>query len=276
MTAPQPFFRTDGNSFIPTSAAVGPWDARSLHGRVVAGLLGAEIERRHGSADYMPARLTVDMYRLPDLSPITVETRMIRDGKRIKVVEAELFSNGVSMAKASSQLLLRTQNAPGTVWSPPDWKVPGPDEIPAVDEATAKNRMWEVRSITGRMGTVGARRLWMRELRDLVENRPITPFTRAALTADYASPLANAGDEGLGYINSDVTLYLHRLPVTEWIGIEVNNHHATDGVAIAQCIFYDEKGAIGTSSVAALAQQKVMKPGAGATAKDAVLPKQPA
>ena len=32
------------------------------------------IERRHGSADYMPARLTVDMYRLPDLSPITVET----------------------------------------------------------------------------------------------------------------------------------------------------------------------------------------------------------
>ncbi len=270
----QPFFQIDGNSFIPTSASVGPWDARSLHGRVVVGLLGAEIERLHCPADYMPARLTVDMYRLPDLSPITVETRMIRDGKRIKVVEAELFSNGVSMARASSQLLLRTQNAPGTVWTPPDWTVPRPDEIAPADPAATKNRMWEVRAIKGQMGTVGPRQLWMRELRDLVENRPITPFTRAALTADYASPFANAGDQGLGYINSDATLYLHRLPVGEWIGMEVSNHHATDGVAIAQCTFYDEQGAIGTSSVCALAQPKVMKPGTGATAKDAVLPKQ--
>lgn len=273
MTDQQPFFRTDGNSFIPTSAAVGPWDAKSLHGRVVAGLLGAEIERQHGSSEYMPARLTVDMYRLPDLSPITVMTRIIRDGRRIKVIEAELFSGGVSMARASSQLLLRTQNAPGAVWSPPDWGAPRPDEIAAADDSAAGSRMWEVRSIKGRMGSVGPRQLWMRELRDLVDGRPITPFTRAALTADYASPLANAGDAGLGYINSDVTLYLHRLPATEWIGIEVSNHHATDGVAIASCIFYDENGAIGTSSVAALAQAKLMKPGAGATAKDAVMPK---
>jgi hypothetical protein len=40
------------------------------------------------------------------------------------------------------------------------------------------------------------------------------------------APFANAGDQGLGYINSDVTLYLHRLPVTPWVGFEVVNHHA--------------------------------------------------
>ena len=85
---------------------------------------------------------------------------------------------------------------------------------------------------------------------------PLTPFVRVAVAADYASPLANYGEEGLGYINSDVTIYLHRLPTTEWIGFEVTNHQATAGVAIGQCFLYDESGSIGTASVAALAQPR--------------------
>ena len=266
-TKNQPFFTTDGDTFLPTSASVGPWDAKSLHGRVVVGLLGAEIERLHGSADYIPARLTVDMYRLPDLSPIAVTTRLVRDGKRIKVVEAELFSNGLSMARASSQLLLRTQNAPGTVWTPPNWNVPAPRDIePPNDSRSSLRGMWAVRPITGAMGAVGPRQIWISEVRDLIDGRDLTPFTRVAVTADYASPFANAGDQGLGYINTDVTLYLHRLPVTEWIGFEVINHHATDGVAIGECVLYDEQGPIGTSSVAALAQRQLMKAGLEAKA----------
>jgi hypothetical protein len=51
---------------------------------------------------------------------------------------------------------------------------------------------------------------------------------------------------------------LHRLPVTEWIGFEAVNHHATDGIAIGECWLYDEQGATGTATVAALAQRKPM------------------
>jgi Thioesterase-like superfamily len=83
---------------------------------------------------------------------------------------------------------------------------------------------------------------------------------RVAVAADFASPFANAGDHGLGYINSDVTLYLHRLPEQQWIGFEVVNHHATDGVAIGECFLYDQQGPIGTSTVAALAQRKPILP----------------
>jgi hypothetical protein len=36
------------------------------------------------------------------------------------------------------------------------------------------------------------------------------------------------------------------------------NHQATDGIAIGECFLYDEHGAIGTSTVAALAQRKPM------------------
>jgi hypothetical protein len=120
------------------------------------------------------------------------------------------------------------------------------------------NGKWTTRPIAGRMGSLGQRRLWMSEVRALVEGVPLTPFTRVALAADFASPFANAGEMGLGFINSDVTLYLHRLPVTQWIGFDVVKHHATDGIAIGECWLYDEEGAIGTSTVAALAQRKPM------------------
>jgi hypothetical protein len=227
-----------------------------MHGRIVIGLLGQEIERRHGGADYTVSRLTVDMYRLPDFSAVEVTTRIVRDGKRIKVIDAEFFSNGVSMARATSQLLLRTENPPGRVWSPPDWNAPRPADVPSPhDPRAGMNGMWAVRPIEGTMGTLGPRKIWMSEVRELVDGVPLTPFTRVAISSDFASPFANAGDQGLRYINSDVTIYLHRPPVTEWIGYEVTDHGATDGVAIAQCRLYDERGHIGTSSVTALAQR---------------------
>jgi len=87
---------------------------------------------------------------------------------------------------------------------------------------------------------------------------PLTPFVRAALASDFASPFANASDKGLGYINSDATLYLHRELKGEWVGMEVTNHHATDGVAIGECFVYDIEGPIGTAAVAALAQRRNM------------------
>jgi hypothetical protein len=179
------------------------------------------------------------------------------------VVEAEFISGGVSMARASCQLLRRTANPQGKVWSPPNWEVPSPADIAVPeDPRLGMNGKWTTRPIVGAMGTVGPRRLWMSEVRDLVEGFALTPFVRAAVAADFASPFANAGDQGLGYINSDVTLYLHRLPVKEWIGFEVVNHQATDGVAIGECFLYDQQGPIGTSTVAALAQRKAMATGA--------------
>jgi hypothetical protein len=253
----EPFFTAEGSDrYLPTSAGRSPWDPKFMHGRIVIGLLGQEIERRHGGPDYMPSRLTVDMYRLPDFSPVEVKTRIVRDGKRIKVVDAEFFSGGVSMARATSQLLLRTENPPGKVWSRPDWNAPPPAKIPAPNDARAgMNGMWAVKPIEGQMGNHGPRKIWMSEVREIVGGVPLTPFSRVAISADFASPFANAGDQGLRYINSDVTVYLHRMPATEWIGYEVVDHGATDGVAIAECRLYDERGHIGSSSVTALAQR---------------------
>jgi hypothetical protein len=126
----EPFFSRVGETFTPGPVSRGPWSATSLHARVVIGLLAREIERLHGGDDFMPARLTTDLYRLPDLSPATVTTRAVREGGRIKVIDAEFFSGGRSVARATCQLLRRTANPAGRVWSPAGWDAPAPDKIP--------------------------------------------------------------------------------------------------------------------------------------------------
>jgi hypothetical protein len=258
MNTLEPFFRKEGAAFIPTPASRGPWNPELLHGRVIAGLLSFQIEQNHGDPELMPARLTVDMYRAPDFSPIEITTKVVRDGYRIKVIDAEFLCNGKSMGRASCQMLRRTANSPGNVWKPPAWNVPAPETLKDVQAfGDGGTPAWRIRNITGDMGTFAQRRVWMSEARELVEGFPLTPFTRIGLVSDFASPCANIGDAPLGYINTDVTVYLHRLPRGEWIGMESINHGATDGVAIGECFVYDVEGPIGSASVTALAQ--VMK-----------------
>jgi hypothetical protein len=158
-------------------------------------------------------------------------------------------------------LLRQSENPEGAVWSPPNWDAPKPADIPEPDNGRGPmGGMWATRPISGGFGTVGPeKRLWMSDFREVVEGEALTPFVRAALAADFASPFANSGDKGLGWINTDITLYLARTPQTEWVGFEVKNHQSDAGVAIAECWLYDEAGPIGSSSVAALAQRRGMR-----------------
>ena len=252
------FFIREGSAFIPQPLCRGVWDPRSLNGRVVVALCGFQIEQTHPLAGYVPARLTVDMYRLPGFAPIDIVTRVVRDGGRVKVIDAEFLAGGVSYARATSQWLKCTENAQGNVWSPEPWQVPAPEALPEPPNLTGG--ALSSRTITGALGTCGQRRVWLRDNCELVAGTPLTPFMRVALIADLANPFSNSGDRGLAYINSDVTVYLHRLPLDAWIGLEATNHHATEGVAIGEALLYDRTGAIGTSAVCGLAQRQVARP----------------
>ncbi|HEX6029975.1 MAG TPA: acyl-CoA thioesterase domain-containing protein, partial [Tepidiformaceae bacterium] len=92
-----PFFEHEGgNRYRPNDVCRGPWDPNSLHGRVVAGLLAHAIEEEWGDPQFLPARLTVDLYRMPPFAPVEVATEIERDGNRIRVVDATFTSEGVA------------------------------------------------------------------------------------------------------------------------------------------------------------------------------------
>ena len=114
----EPFFLSQGEQFIPQPICRGPWGPETLHGRVVAGLLSYEIERKWLQPGFLPSRLTVDLYRMPKFAPCTVESRVVRDGNRIRIVDAEFFNDGVSVGRASCVMLRKGESPAGRVWGP--------------------------------------------------------------------------------------------------------------------------------------------------------------
>lgn len=260
MTA-TPFFTADGDLFHPNDVCRGPWDPNSLHGRVIAALMAHDIESKFIDPAFHPARLTVDLYRMPPFAPVKVQSHVVRDGNRIRIVDSEfLTSEGVSLARASCVLLRRTGNPEGTVWSEGDWDVPHPLTLEPQQpppNAAKREPMWESRNIgTQTFGSVAQKRMWMREVRPLIGGVELTPFLRAASACDFANPFANSGSNGLEFVNVDITLYLHRLPVDEWIGFESVSHHSANGVSVGECAMFDVEGSIGRSAVAGLAQRR--------------------
>jgi hypothetical protein len=191
-----------------------------------------------------------------------MHTELVRDGRRVKAAEVRLACEGNEVARASVQMLRRSPHPLGTVWAPAGWDAPHPDTLAPreIDDGRPGAMVWDMRPVTaGEFGAQEQRRLWLRERRDLVAGEPLTPFVRVAMVADFTNPFTNFSDQGLAFINADLTLYLARLPVDEWIGFESAGHLGDNGVAVGHANLYDIKGAIGHCTVAAVATQAMVR-----------------
>ena len=247
----EPFFVPSELGLLPGAKAVSPWATDMLHGRLLAGLAAWAIERDHGIDGFVPTRLTVDMFRSPPMEPAEVVTTLVRAGGRVRAMDAVVRMGGKDVARASALFLgIGEDPVDDPVAVSPAWDAPSGDEL-AVD--LDDDASFDVVSPADRgFGTPGPRQAWIRDRRQLIVGVEPTPFVRAALAADLASPLANYGAAGLDYINADLTLHLGRLPDGEWIGAETSHRVAANGVSIAVCTLHDHRGPIGASSVCAV------------------------
>lgn len=256
---PEPFFDVDGDSFIPTHFARGPW-GEIVGGHTVGGLLARAAEHIGGQPDFQPARLTVDLLRPTMMEPIRIRTDIQRAGRRIRLVTAALVQRDVVVARASALFLRRAQRPESQIWSPPLAMPPLPPE----PEILPAGMPMFIHSFSG-TDTVGAlgvgtdvwldpqqKFAWMRQLRPLVAGETTSPFTLAAMAAEVTSALSHWGSDGLRYINADYTVSLTRLPDGPYLGLAVLSHYSDDGVATGVTAIFDQKGPIGNGMAVAL------------------------
>ncbi len=264
MVAMPPFFTRSGSELVPASHARGPWAPDMLHGRLLGGLLARAIEHEHGSFELRPARLTVDLYRNSGLVPLKPVTELVRDGRRIRVVDAYVHGPDGPIARASCVMLRPGGQPPGVSWAPEPWDVPPPEELgepnPRRGGSVPTFAMWRIGEGDGDWSGQDRRRVWMREFHRLVDDEPLSPLVRVALAADLASPLAHWSTRGLNYINADYTLNLSRLPEGDVLGMEAGGHLSADGIASGHCVLYDRSGPLGHVNTTALANRRVLPP----------------
>ena len=259
---PPAYFVADGDVLIPDPVAQGPWGP-TISGHVVGGILARAVERAGGGDDLQPARLTVDLLRPTAIAPLEVRTTVQREGRRIRLVDAELVQDDDVVSRASAVFLRRGDHPDGEVWGSPTVMPPIPDDS-AVSTDEMPFVLWAFGSDSdsGTLGGTGVeweqaglrKFAWVRELRPLITGDPMTPFVRAALAGDVTSALTHWGTGGLRYINADFTMTLSRLPDGPYIGLAADGHHGSDGVASGSATLFDQHGPIGHSIAIALGQ----------------------
>lgn len=249
-----PYFRSDGSGVLPSAHAHAPWGADMLHGRLLGALAARALEAEHGAPGWRAARLTVDLFRPAAMALVEIDVRPVRAGRRIQVADALLRCDGHDVGRATAVFLAESAEPPGQIWRPHHEAWPDPDTIESSEAGSSDHDGWWLRVVRGGFGTGQQTRIWTRETACLVDDEPLSPFVRTALTGDLACPLANSSDVGLHYINADYTVLLGRYPVGEWVGLDVAQQIDGDGISMGSATLVDRSGPFATSGGASLAR----------------------
>ena len=242
-------FRVDGERIIASPAAGGPWDPRMQHGAAPSALVMWAAE---GIATPVPmriARLTIELMRPVPIAPLTFQTEILREGRKIQLCGVKLLHEGIVVAVATV-LKVRAQavNLPADVAEVPV-ALPAPEharEEPGNAAASPFVACVSMRAARGRFGVPGRAAIWFRIDRPLIAGSAVSQATRAVVAADFGNGVAPALDfSKWTFINADLTVSLAREPVGEWILVDAESWIGPDGAGLAMSRLADTQGYFG-------------------------------
>ncbi|MEY2569955.1 MAG: hypothetical protein QOE63_305 [Acidimicrobiaceae bacterium] len=249
MTAESLFVPAAKGAWLPTDDARGPWTPEALHGGPTAALLARAIEPLLDPL--LPVRLTIELLRPVPVAPLVVDAELIRPGKKVRLAGARLLHDGTIVATATA-LAIRTEAV-----AVPEQPTPPMPPLPAEGTTLVPNALGydafhshgvEHRFVTGSFTEAGPATDWIRLRVPVVPNELPSGLQRVAAAADFGNGISRVSSlEALTFINPDLTIYLERAPVGEWICLDAVSRLHAHGIGLAESALYDETGRLGRS-----------------------------
>lgn len=237
-----------GQTFTATDHTRGPWDPGAQHAGPPAALIGHVLESRHPREGMQFARLTFEVLRPVPVARLHVATEVIRGGKRVELLGATMTDDGGTSIMTANAWRIRTAQIPLTDGIEGD-RVTGPDGIPASTtffrKVTHKGyvQAMETRFAAGGWADPGPATAWLRMRHPLVPGADPSPLERVLIVADSGNGLS-ARFEGL-FINPDLTVYLTRPVVGEWVCLQAATTLTNHGIGMAASVIHDRSGPVG-------------------------------
>jgi hypothetical protein len=256
------FFTVDGDRLVPEPYASSLWGEDQMHGVAAGGAMARAAEATlAGRSDLTPVRFTVDLFRPVRMQPCELRTRIVREGRRLGLVDVELVQDGEVMARAATLFLAPSEPAEGRVWAPPSagqaFDPPPEDLAPPSDEPHppyfASDGHWSAEFADHQ--NAGRKSSWNPAMPIVVGERA-TPFQAAASVADGASLVTNWGEGGIEHINTDLSLILTRAPESTEIGLVALDRATHAGIASGVAAMFDRVGRCGTVNVTSLVNSR--------------------
>ena len=236
---------------MPSASTRGPWSARYQHGGPPAALLARAFARQAGASTLI-ARMTFDFLRPVPMSPLTVTTRVVRAGAKVQRFAGNLLTaDGTAVVEATC-LAMRVAaeriDVPAERPSPPVSPADSTAfELPFMTGDVGYHRAIEWRVAKGTWGR-GPVAMWLRPRVPLIAGETPTPLECLVTAADSASGVAVVVDPARAtFVNGDLTIALHRAPVSEWTCLDAATTGESQGVGLARARLWDTRGLVGRS-----------------------------
>jgi hypothetical protein len=243
-------FRRDGELHVPTGHAIGPWDPHALHGGAPSAVLAGAIEAL--APEMRLARLTVEFLGAVPLEPLSVSAEIVRPGGRFQLAEASVHvaATNAPACRARAVLLRRGEDPGGPSGDRPAPIAEGPETVErdGADqggEGFGQSAM-DIRCVRGGFRQVGPATAWFRLDQPLVEGETPSPAQRAVAAADFGNGISRVLDwDRFLFVNTDLTVHLHREPEGEWIGLDARTAIEPNGSGLAVSDLHDRSGPVG-------------------------------
>jgi hypothetical protein len=250
-----PVFDGADGRFVASEFARGPWDAGAQHGGAPAALLMRAFERLASEDGLVLARVTYEFLRPAPIGPVSVSAEITRPGRRVQLLEGAMLADGVEVVRARGLRVQPADAGGATVdGGPPP---PGPEHgRPAeIDPPHSPMFAFDAIEIVFVSGTWGAGpcTAWFRLRAPLVGDETPSPLQRLAAAGDFGNGIsATLSWYEYLYINPDLTLYIEREPVGEWICLDSETRISAGGIGVAESVLYDVRGRVGRATQALL------------------------
>ncbi|WP_028929905.1 thioesterase family protein [Pseudonocardia asaccharolytica] len=256
----EPFYKPlddpEGARFFATFSTTGPWFADVQHLGPPSALLIRALERcargRPDGAAMTLTRITVEVLGPVPAGEVEVRAGVERPGRTIELLAAEMTAGGRAVLRARAwRLAVSDTTAVAVGQAEP---LPGPEQATARPE---RPDGWlpgfldamEWRWLRGWLGTQGPGRAWMRQRVPLVDGEEPSALQRLAVVADSANGVAAPLDVRQWlFVNTELTLHLHRSPTGEWIGVDAATVVGPNGAGTVSALLFDEAGHTGRAA----------------------------
>ena len=234
--------------YFSNPASQGAWSGKEQHMAPATGIICAELNQFSPRDDVRIGRISLDILGMIPVGEFQIETKVIRPGKTIELIESTMSSGSKSCISARTWRMAVSDSQ--QVAGLEDQVVDGPDNAPIWDEI----KSWPggyIQSIEarshGRRNGKGI--VWLQSKLDMVEGEVTADFVRLMGLVDTANGVVTRQQWPFKYSfpNLDLQIHLHRMPQGTWLGLETVQQFGDDGIGLTSSILHDIRGPFGRS-----------------------------
>ena len=238
--------------FSSTELTQGPWHPAQQHGSPPAALLAYAMEQHEPRPDMEFTQFGVDILRPVPVGEVEARARLVRPGRRVQFLTAELSAAGEPVARARGWRMRRADTSDIAAPASPSPHGPPPDP-PAGSKLEESPYTWfgyshaiEWRFVAGSFSSPGPAAMWTRLKVPVVPEEKPSPLQRVAAVADTSSGISAAlSFDTHIFTNVDFTLHLLRALSGEWLCLDAATTIGPDGSGLCRTTLYDERGDLG-------------------------------